>query len=275
MLQQNKILKVIRKNIVKKCLKMFVELTENKEDYKVFYEQFSKDMKLGIHEDVQNRDKLADLLHNHSSKSPDEYNSLKEYVSRMAEKQKHIYYITGESKQAIDNSPFLERLKQKGYEVLFMTEPIDEYCGQQLKEYDNKKLVCASKKEEKVKCENLCKVIKEILGEKVEKVVVSDRLVDSPYILVTGKYGWSAIMERIIKAQALRDSSLSTYMTSRKTMEVNPHNPIIKELVKRTRVTSRTRPARILSSCSSTLLPLPLASPLENPEETSAMEEVD
>jgi len=246
-LQQNKILRVIKKNLVKKCLEMFTEITEKKDDYKKFYEQFGKNLKLGIHEDSTNRAKLADLLRYQTSKSGDEAISLKEYCDRMKEGQSDIYYITGESIQGVSSSPFIETLRKKGIEVLYMVDPIDEYGVQQLKEYDGKKLKSVTKEgldldteEEKKKTEELkaeyeplCKLIKEVLGDKVEKVLIGTRIAESPVVLVTSEHGWSANMERIMKAQALRDSSMSSYMVSKKTMEVNPNHSIMTELKKK------------------------------------------
>jgi len=245
MLQQNKILKVIKKNLVKKSLECFAEIAEDADKYKTFYEQFSKNIKLGIHEDSSNRTKIAELLRYESTTSGDDMTSLKEYVGRMPEKQNDIYYITGESKEQVANSPFLEECKKRNFEVLYMTDPIDEYATQQLKEYDGKKLVSLTKEgvkfeetdeekaawEEKVAAyEKMCKIVKDTLGDSIEKCILSKRVVDSPCCLVTGEYGWSANMERIMKAQALRDNGMGGYMSSKKTMELNPDNPIVCEM---------------------------------------------
>ncbi|KAL4838301.1 hypothetical protein H8958_007859 [Nasalis larvatus] len=245
MLQQSKILKVIHKNIVKKCLEFFSELAEDKENYKKFYEAFSKNLKLGIHEDSTNRRRLSELLRYHTSQSGDEMTSLSEYVSRMKETQNSIYYITGESKEQVANSAFVERVRKRGFEVVYMTEPIDEYCGQQLKEFDGKSLVSVTKEglelpedeeekkkmeESKAKFENLCKLMKEIVDKKVEKVTIFNRLVSSPCCIVTSTYGWTANMERIMKAQAPRDNSTMGYMMAKKHLEINPDHPIVETL---------------------------------------------
>jgi molecular chaperone HtpG len=245
-LQQSKILKVIRKNLVKKCLELFEELAEDKENYKTFYEQFGRNVKLGIHEDSTNRTKIAKLLRYYSSvDGGEERTTLVDYVSRMKDGQKDIYFITGESVEIVKNSAFVERVTKRGFEVLYMCEPIDEYCVQQLREFDGKTLVSVTKEglelpedeEEKKKFEEvktkfnpLCEVMKNILDKKVEKVVASNRMVSSPCCIVTSQYGWSANMERIMKAQALKDTSTMGYMAAKKHLEINPDHVIVEQL---------------------------------------------
>jgi molecular chaperone HtpG len=247
-LQQNKILKVINKNIVKKAVELFTEIAENKEDFNKFYEAFGKNIKYGIHDDSTNRDKLAEFLRYHTTKSGSDLSSLKDYITRMKEGQIDIYYVCGETKKAVESSPFLEALKSKGLEVLLMSDPMDEYAMQHLKEFDGKKFKNIAKEglelakdedekkkieEQKKQSEELCKIIKDTLGEKVEKVVPGERLSSSPCVIVTGEFGWTANMERIMKAQALRNSGMGSYMTSKKTLEINPSHPIINELRKK------------------------------------------
>lgn len=256
-LQQSSVVKIIRKTLIKKCLEMFSDVaSRGAEDYARFYDAFGKHIKLGTHSDAPNRGKLAEFLRFHSSRTyfgggAESVNmtGLRDYITRMKEGQSGIFYITGENVQAVQKSPFLERIKCKGYEVLFMVDPIDEYVFQVLKEFEGKPFVDCSKEgldledgseEEKAVREKLtndfrdtCLHMKEVLGDRVEKVVVGHRIVDSPCVLVTGDYGWSANMERIMKAQVMQDGNLANYMVSKKTMEINPAHALMRDMKRR------------------------------------------
>lgn len=244
-LQQNKILRVIKKNLVKKCLDMFGDLADDADKYGKFYEAFGKNLKLGVHEDSTNRNKLAKLLRYPTTQSDGAQIGFDDYVARMKEGQAGIYYVSGESLDAVQSSPFIERLVAKGLEVVYMTDPIDEYAVQQLKEYDGHKLICATKEglaldddddekaafeQAKKDYEALCTHVKDTLEDKVSKVVVSNRITESPCVLVSGEYGYTANMERIMRSQALRDSAMGMGMGASKTMEINPSHPIVQTL---------------------------------------------
>jgi len=243
-LQQNKILKVIGKNVIKKALEMFNRISVDPDKFRIFYEQYSKSIKLGIHEDSTNRNKLTPLLRYETSKSNGDQISLDDYIDNMKPEQTSIYYINGESVKSIVNSPFLERLRSKDYEVIYMCDPLDEYITQQVREYKDKKLVCVTKenldlsldgseKEEfenaKTEYKKVCDFIKSTLSDEVEKVVVSNKLSDSPCVLSTSEFGWTANMQRILKAQTFNKPEMN-YMMGRKVLEINPNNSIIQKI---------------------------------------------
>ena len=243
-LQHNKILKVIGKNVVKQIIGMCNKLSEDPDKFKIFYEQYSKSVKLGIHEDTANRNKLTPFLRYETSKSNGEQVSLDNYIDNMKSEQQIIYYITAESTKSIISSPFLEKLKSKDYEIIFMTDPLDEYITQQVKDYNDKKLSCITKEniefndtevekkefeKSKVEYKNVCDYIKSTLDNEVEKVVISNKLDSSPCILSTSDFGWTANMQRILKAQTFNKNEMS-YMMGSKILEINPNNKIIQKI---------------------------------------------
>ena len=239
-LQQNKIIKQIKNVIVKKVIELITELSDDDEKFNKFYESYSKMLKLGVHEDSKNRDKLVELLRFYSSKDKEKLVTLKEYVEEMKEEQSSIYYICGDNKDVLSQSPLIEKIRKKGYNVLYFTDTIDEYMVQNVREYNNKKLVDVSKEGIKFDEDNLKKMeednkdfmafIKETLGGKVSDVKITDRLQDTPCVLVTAEFGWTANMERIMKAQALRDNNMDTFMSSKKIMELNMEHIILRTL---------------------------------------------
>ncbi|XP_065910732.1 endoplasmin-like [Dysidea avara] len=249
-LQQHKLLKVIKKKLVRKALDMFKKMDD--ETYESFWKEFSTNMKLGIMEDPSNRTRLSKLLRFQSSNDSSEQTSLQAYIDRMKEKQEHIYFIAGSSRSEVEGSPFVERLLKKGFEVLYLVEPIDEHTIQNLPDFDGKKFQNAAKEgldfgeqseEQKEQQEALEKsyepltkwLQEEALKEQIEKAVVSHRLTTSPCALVAGQYGWTGNMERIMKSQAYAksDGSSSFYMNQKKTLEINPRHPLMKELLRR------------------------------------------
>ncbi|XP_047328981.1 endoplasmin homolog [Impatiens glandulifera] len=263
-LQQHDSLKTIKKKLIRKALDMIRKIAdedpdessndkadesddanEKKGQYAKFWSEFGKSIKLGIIEDATNRNRLAKLLRVESTKSDGKFTSLDKYISRMKDGQKDIFYITGTSKEQLEKSPFLERLTKKNYEVIFFTDPVDEYLMQYLMDYEDKKFQDVSKegvnigkvsknKELKESYKELTKWWKGALAsDNVDDVKISNRLADTPCVVVTSKYSWSANMERIMQSQTLSDANKQSYMRGKRVLEINPRHPIIKELKER------------------------------------------
>eukprot|EP00268_Persea_americana_P025142 TRINITY_DN244_c0_g1_i1.p1 TRINITY_DN244_c0_g1~~TRINITY_DN244_c0_g1_i1.p1 ORF type:complete len:822 (+),score=236.60 TRINITY_DN244_c0_g1_i1:130-2595(+) len=264
MLQQHGSLKTIKKKLIRKALDMIRRIAdedpdesdekaktdtekadendEKKGQYAKFWNEFGKSIKLGIIEDAANRNRLAKLLRFESTKSGGKLASLEQYISRMKPGQKDIFYITGPNKEQLEKSPFLERLTKKGYEVIFFTDPVDEYLMQYLMDYEDKKFQNVSKEGLKLGKESKFKDLKEsykeltnwwkdvLTSENVDSVKISNRLDNTPCVVVTSKYGWSANMERIMQSQTLSDANKQAYMRGKRVLEINPRHPIIKEL---------------------------------------------
>jgi molecular chaperone HtpG len=243
LLQQSKILKQIAKHLVKKSIEMITDLADDSEKYKKFYENFDKNIKLGIHEEEStNREKLIELLRYTTSKG--NFVSFSDYKNRMKESQPGIYYITGESVKGLENSPLVDKLKKLDWEVIYMCDAIDEYIINQLTKYGDVKMINISKddlqipqndSEEQVdltKLDTLCTQIKLALGDKVESVVVSKKIESQPAI-ISNPMGMSANMERIMRAQALSSKNSDPMMMSffnKKTLEISPTHPLIIKL---------------------------------------------
>lgn len=246
LLQQNRALKQINKIITKKCLELFSSLSNDKNKYNKFYDNYCKMLKLGVHEDNKNRDKILKLLRFYSINSENNYISLDEYIENMNESQNKIYYITGQNKISLISSPFIEKLKENGNDVLLFTDPIDEYWVQSVREYGDKKMIDVSKegvhfdtkdiKNKEEEFNELIKFIKTELGEKIQSVKVSDRLNNAPCVLVVSEYGWSANMERIVKAQALRNEEMDKMIGTQRIFEINLDHKIMKTLAKKIKV---------------------------------------
>ncbi|XP_072242210.1 endoplasmin [Leuresthes tenuis] len=250
-LQQHKLLKVIRKKLVRKTLDMIKKIAEEQYNDK-FWKEFGTNIKLGVIEDHSNRTRLAKLLRFQTSNSETDLASLEQYVERMKEKQDKIYFMAGTNRKEAESSPFVEKLLKKGYEVIYLTEPVDEYCIQALPEFDGKRFQNVAKEgvkfeesdKAKEKRETLEKEFEPLttwlkdgpLKDKIEKAVLSQRLTDSPCALVASQYGWSGNMERIMKAQAYqtgKDISTSYYASQKKTLELNPKHPLVKQMLNR------------------------------------------
>merc|ERR1719359_2630518 len=218
---------------------------EEESKYQKFWKAFGKYIKMGLIEDAANRTRLAKLLRYATSKSGDKEISLEEYVANMKEDQKNIYYISGEDKDSLLKSPSVEKLLSRDIEIIFMTDSVDEYTVQHLTEYEGKRLINASreglkleegdvdkKREEKYKemFKPLLDYTKELLGKKVEKVQISKHLVNSPVVVLSADYGWTAQMEKVMKSQAFADQSKFEFMKSKRMFEINPRHPMIVEL---------------------------------------------